>query len=84
MTYMLPGVLDLPWVPQRAIHLLFGVIDEPLIGGMSAASAAQMMSAAGFQVTQDGNARDWGYLSDRAAWPALLFWGERLMVASWT
>lgn len=82
MTYMLPSVLDLPAVPQQAIHLLFGVIDEPLVGGLTAAGAAELVRDAGFLVSGDGNARDWSRIDGRPAWPGLLFWGERLMIAT--
>ena len=81
MTYMLPQVLDLPVVPQRVIHGIFGIIEEPLIGGLTAAQAAQLVTLAGLEVVADGNARDWARGRGRAAWPGLLFWGERLVVA---
>ncbi len=80
MTYMLPGVLDLPLMPQHFIHRLFGAIEEPLIGGMDAATAAAVVSDAGLHVVADGNGRDWARVHDRSAAMTLLFWGERLLV----
>jgi len=81
MTYMLPTMLGMPLLPQAVIHRIFGVIDEPLIGGMSAGQAAAAMAEVSLDVLADGNARDWIRVVGRSALIGLLFWGERLMIA---
>lgn len=82
MTYMLPRVFASPLVPQQVIHALFGIIEEPLIGGLSPQRVVELLRDAGLEPLQDGNSTDWARVFGGPSATALFFKGERLVVAA--
>ena len=79
VTYVTPDMVDLPRVLMPVAHAAFGVIGEPLLGGMTSESFASMLVETGFRVVDDTGVPDWA-ARFAAGRPMRTQVAERLMV----
>ena len=78
LTYMIPKLYGTDG-GDRWTRLVFGLIDEPLIGGMTPARLKTMARKHSFSVISDGSNSDWAQqLGERGAPWAMLFRPERM------
>ncbi len=78
MTYATPRLASAVGPLRPLVRAAFAVLGEPLLGLMSASEARARVTAAGFQVSSDTDARDWALAAGRP-----VPWGriaERLLV----
>lgn len=81
-TYMVPEVLPgLPPALAGVVALGFRALGEELVGAMSEEHARALVEAVNFVVDSDSSNQEWARDFGRSPGPAVLFRGERLLVA---